>query len=91
MEEEEKQSQEGPEDRDKSFEETAIGRPRREAECRGIDCLGPTIGGKSHETKTGTHFFQIKELKGEIWTEEYYKETVDNCFTQMGKKGINTY
>ena len=51
----------------------------------------PNIGGKSHETNTGTKFFQIKEPKGESWTDEYYKATVDTCFTQMGKKGINIY
>ena len=54
MEEENKQSQEGPEGKDKSFEETATEIPRREASGKWIDCLDPTIGGKSHKTKTGT-------------------------------------
>ena len=36
-------------------------------------------------------FFQIKEPKGEIWIDYYYKTTFDTCFTQMGKKGIRTY
>ena len=71
VEEDEKQSQEDPEEKYKSFEETETGRPRIEAAGRGIDCLEPAIGRKSHETKTGTQFFQIKELKGEILTYEY--------------------
>ena len=34
----------------------------------------------------------IKEPKGERWTDEYYKATVDTCFNQMGiKKEIKTY
>ena len=50
------------------------------------------MGGKLHDNKTGSQFFQIKEPKGERWTDEYYKATVDTCFVQMGaKKGINTY
>ena len=49
-------------------------------------------GGGSHETKTGMQFLQIKEPKGERCTDEYYKATVDTCFTHMGtKRGINTY
>ena len=84
--EEEKQTQEGPEDKYKFFEETAAGRPKIESEGSGIDCLHPTIRGKSHETKTGTQFFQTKEPKGERWTYEYYKATVDTCFTQMEKR-----
>ena len=65
VDEDEKQSQEGPEENDKSFEETSTGIPRREAAGRGIGCLEPTIGGKPHDTKTGTQFSQIKEPKGE--------------------------
>ena len=87
MHEEEKQSQEYPEVKYKSFEETATVRTRIEAAGRGVDRLKPTIGGKLQETKTGTQFFQIKETKGEILTDDYYKATVDTCFTQMIKKG----
>ena len=50
----------------------------REAADRGIDHLNPTIGKKTHDTKTGTQFFQIKEPKGERWTDEYYKATVES-------------
>ena len=71
VDEDEKQSQEGPEENDKSFEETSTGIPRREAEGGGIDRLEPTIGGKLHETKTGTQFFQIKEPKVDRWTDKY--------------------
>ena len=60
VEEEEKQQQEGPEYKYKSFEETETGIPRREAESGGIDRLETTIGGKFNETKTGTQIFQIK-------------------------------
>ena len=57
-----------------------------------IDRLDPTIGGKLHDTKTGTQFFHIKEPKRERWTDEYYKATVDTCFAQVeAKKGIKTY
>ena len=87
MDEEEKQFQEGTLEKDKSFEGTATGRPRREAEGRGIDHLEPTIRAKFHDTKTGTQFFLIGEPKGDIWIDEYYKATVDTCFTQMGEKG----
>ena len=52
--------QEGPEEKDKSSEETATDRPRREAAGRGVDHLEPAIGRKLHETKTGRQFFQIK-------------------------------
>ena len=86
MEEEEKHSQEGQKEKCKSFEDTVTGRPRREASGRGIDHLRTTIGGKSHDTKTGTQFFQIKEPNGERWTDDYYKATVETCFTQMGTK-----
>ena len=60
VEEEKKQLQECPENKYQSFEDTATGKPRIEAAGKGIDRLEPTIGGKSHETKTGTHFFQTK-------------------------------
>ena len=86
VEEEEKQSQEGQQEKDQSFEYTAPGRPRREAAGRGIDHLEPTIGGKSYDTKTGTQFFQIKGSKGQSWTDDYYKATVDTCFAQIGLK-----
>ena len=86
VEEEEKQSQEGQQEKDQSFEYTATGRPRREAAGRGIDHLEPTIGGKSYDTKTGTQFFQIKEPEVERYNDEYYKATVDTCFNQMGAK-----
>ena len=46
VEEEEKQSQEGPEEKYRSFAETTTGRLRIEAVGRGIDCLDPTIGEK---------------------------------------------
>ena len=55
-----------------------------------IDYLDPNIGEKLHETKTGTQFFKIKGTKGEKWTEDCYKATVNHCFTHMGEKGINT-
>ena len=59
---------------------------------RGVDHLDPTIGGKSHDTKTGTQFFPIKEPKREIWTDKYYRSTFDTCFTHMrGKRGIKIY
>ena len=60
VEEEEKQFQEVPEDKDQSFEETSTGIPRIEAAGRVIYCLEPNIGDKLYETKTGTQFFQIK-------------------------------
>ena len=71
MDEEDKQSQEDPEDYIQSFEDTATGISRIAADGRGIDHLEPTIGGKSHETKTIMQFFQIEEPKGEIWNDEY--------------------
>ena len=77
VEEEDKQSQEDPEYKDQFFEETAVGRPRREVSGRGIDCLEPTKGGKSYNTNTVTQFFQIKEPKGERFTYDYYKATVN--------------
>ena len=64
MEEEGKQSCEGTEDKDQSFEDTSTVRPSIEAASRVIGRLEPTIEGKFHETKTGTQFFQIKEPKG---------------------------
>ena len=45
VDEDEKQSQEGPEENDKSFEETSTGIPRREAVGRDIDRPKPTMGG----------------------------------------------
>ena len=75
------------------FEETITGITRREASVRGIGRLDKTIGWERlHDIKTGMKFFQIKEPKGEIWTEEYYNATVYTCFTQMGEKRcIKTY
>ena len=66
VEEEEKQLQEGPDRKKKSFDETAIGRPSIEAEGRGIDRFDPTIGGKSHETKTGTYSVIHKPSDGAL-------------------------
>ena len=63
MEEEEKQSQENPEKKYQSFEDTATYKTRREASGRGFYRLKPNIGGKSHETKTVTQFFHIKVPK----------------------------
>ena len=45
VEEEDKQLQEGPEDKDQAFKETKTGIPSREAEDRGVYRLEPTIGG----------------------------------------------
>ena len=56
MEEEDKQSQEGPDEKDKSFNETETGRPRREAEGKGIGCLNPTMGVNCMRPRLA-HFF----------------------------------
>ena len=63
MEEEEKQLQEGQEEKYKSFLDTRTGIPRREASGRGIDHIEPTKGGKLHETNTGTHFPKSRNTK----------------------------
>ena len=36
-------------------------------------------------------FFQIKEIKGERCTDEYYKAKVNTCFTQTGGNVIKTH
>ena len=81
MDDEEAHTQDDPDDDRQSVEELVVNRPTWMASGRGIDRLEPTIGGKTHDNKTGMHFLLFEKPKEERWSDECYRKTVNKCFT----------